>query len=137
MGEEAAAPPTTQISSPRGLTACHVGYLGHLPEDTIHPRLGMVHLMSKGIQHAAKTRMASIPKGSPVHSTSGSQPTPGVPASHALLIQLLPNTARHVFQNPDAPRHHFQLLILLVHDQLQIGGRELLSARNPAVHRLL
>lgn len=65
MGEEAAAPPTTQISSPRGLTTRHVGYFGHLPEDTIHPRLSMVHLMSKGIQHAAKTRMASIPKGSP------------------------------------------------------------------------
>lgn len=48
-------------------------------------------------------------------------PTPRDPASHALLIQLLSNPARHVFQNPDAPRHHFQLLILLTHDQLQIG----------------
>lgn len=62
---------------------------------------------------------------------SGSHPTLGVLASHALFIQLLPNAAGHVFQNSDAPRHHFQLLVLLIHDQLQIGGRELLLTGSP------
>lgn len=90
-----------------------MGYFGHLPEDAIHPGLGVVHLMSKGVQHTAEIRRASAPG-----RAEGSWPTPRVTASHALLVQLLPNSARHVFQNPDAPRHHFQLLILLVHDQL-------------------
>jgi hypothetical protein len=37
-----------------------------------------------------------------------------------------------VFQNPDASRHHFQLLVLLVHDQLQSGGGRCVS-RDPWV----
>lgn len=50
-------PPPSPAASPRGLTTRHVGYFGHLPEDPIHPGLGVIHLMSKGIQHAVETKM--------------------------------------------------------------------------------
>lgn len=62
-------PPPTLVASPRGLTTCHVGYFGHLPEDPIHPGLGVVHLMSEGIQHAVDTNSVSAPKSS-VHNSA-------------------------------------------------------------------
>lgn len=49
--------PCPKLPPPRELTTCHMGHFGHLPEDPIHPGLGVVHLMSKGVQHAAKTKM--------------------------------------------------------------------------------
>lgn len=39
-------------------------------------------------------------------------------AAHTLLIQLLPKHDPDVFQSLDAPRHHFQLLILVVYGHL-------------------
>ena len=65
-----AAPPS--LPHPRGLTTGHVGYFGHLPKDPIHPGLGVAHLLSKGIQHAAETRKASAPRGS-VHTGAAGQ----------------------------------------------------------------
>lgn len=38
--------------------------------------------------------------------------------SHSLLVELIPDSSRHVFENSDAARHQLQLLILLLHDQL-------------------
>lgn len=65
-----AAPPS--LPHPRGLTTGHVGYFGHLPKDPIHPGLGVAHLLSKGVQHAAETRKASAPRGS-VHTGAAGQ----------------------------------------------------------------
>lgn len=38
--------------------------------------------------------------------------------SHGLLVQLVPDASRHVFEDSDAARHQLQLLVLLLHDQL-------------------
>lgn len=38
--------------------------------------------------------------------------------SHSLLVQLVPDASRHVFEDSDAARHQLQLLVLLLHDQL-------------------
>lgn len=65
--------------------------------------------MSKGIQYIASTKVESAP----AHQRS-QRHVPQAPAAHTLLIQLLPD----VFQGLDAPRHHFLLLILVVHGHL-------------------
>lgn len=38
--------------------------------------------------------------------------------SHGLLIELVSDPSRHVFEDSDTARHQLQLLILLLHDQL-------------------
>lgn len=38
--------------------------------------------------------------------------------SHGLLVELVPDASRHVFEDSDAARHQLQLLVLLLHDQL-------------------
>lgn len=38
--------------------------------------------------------------------------------SHSLLVELIPDASRHVFEDSNAARHQLQLLILLLHDQL-------------------
>lgn len=47
--------------------------------------------------------------------------------SHSLLIELVSDPSGHVFEDSDAASHQLQLLVLLLHDQLQTQTETCLS----------